>query len=190
MNSTKTPQDPSRESCSIRGTRERLNLPLLAIAFLLFAPKVMSQTASPSGAAARLTYGTSITIEDAKKVAAPAIAEAQNNNWDAAVAIVDVGGNLVYFEKRDDTQVGSADVAIAKARSAVLFKRSTRIFQDMVASGGAGLRILGLVGAVPLEGGLPIVVQGKIVGAIGVSGDTSEHDGLCAKAGAEAIQRQ
>jgi uncharacterized protein GlcG (DUF336 family) len=104
------------------------------------------------------------------------------------VAIVDPSGNLVYYEKMDNTQLGSAQVSISKARSAALFKRPTKALQDAVASGGAGLRVLRIEGAVPIEGGIPLVMDGKIVGAIGVSGDASEHDGQCAKAGADALK--
>jgi len=127
-------------------------------------------------------YGSSITVEMAKQLAAPAIAEARKNQWTMAVAIVDISGALVYFEKMDDTQNGSVGVSIAKARSAALFKRATKVFQDGLAAGGAGLRILALEGAVPIEGGVPIVVGGKIVGAIGVSGGTSDQDGAVAAA--------
>lgn len=127
-------------------------------------------------------YGSSITVETARQLAAPAIAEARKNQWTMAVAIVDISGGLVYFEKMDDTQNGSVDVSIAKARSAARFKRATKVFQDGLAAGGAGLRILALEGAVPIEGGVPIVVGGKIIGAIGVSGGTSEQDGVCAAA--------
>jgi glc operon protein GlcG len=127
-------------------------------------------------------YGSSITVETAKQLAAPAIAEARKNQWTMAVAVVDISGGLVYFEKMDDTQNGSVDVSIAKARSAARFKRATKVFQDGLAAGGAGLRILALEGAVPIEGGVPIVVGGKIIGAIGVSGGTSDQDGVCAAA--------
>jgi len=127
-------------------------------------------------------YGSSITVETAKQLAAPAIAEARKNQWTMAVAVVDISGGLVYFEKMDDTQNGSVDVSIAKARSAARFKRATKVFQDGLAAGGAGLRILALEGAVPIEGGVPIVVGGRIIGAIGVSGGTSEQDGVCAAA--------
>ena len=127
-------------------------------------------------------YGSSIGLEMAKRLAAPAIAEARKNQWTMAVAIVDISGGLVYFEKMDDTQNGSVEVSISKARSAALFKRATKVFQDGVAGGGAGLRILTLKGAVPIEGGVPIVVDGKIIGAIGVSGGTSDQDGVVAAA--------
>jgi glc operon protein GlcG len=133
-------------------------------------------------------YGAPIGVDTAKKAAAPAIAEARKNNWTVAVAIVDTAGNLVFYEKMDNTQLGSAKVSIAKARCAALFKRPTKAFQDALAGGGAGLRVLRLEGVVPVEGGIPIVQDGKIVGAIGVSGDTSEHDAECAKAGADSIK--
>ena len=133
------------------------------------------------------SYGPSITLDVAKTAAAAAIAEARKNTWDMAVAIVDTGGSLVYFEKMDDTQAGSVAVAQAKARSAALFKRPTKAFQDTLAAGGEGLRVLGLAGAVPVEGGLPLIIDGKIAGAIGVSGGTSGQDGQCAQAGVAAL---
>ena len=133
-------------------------------------------------------YGAPIGLEAAKKPAAAALAEAAKNNWTMAVAIVDTSGNLVFYEKMDNTQIASATVAIDKARSAAIYKRPTKALQDGVAAGGAGLRILRLQGAMPVEGGLPIVVDGKIIGAIGVSGDTSEHDGQCAAVGVAALK--
>jgi len=104
-----------------------------------------------------------------------------------AVAVVDPAGDLVYFEKMDETQTGSVDVSQAKARSAARFKRPTKAFQDSLTATPDGLRILGLEGAVPVEGGVPIVVDGKIAGAIGLSGGTSAQDGQCAKAGVDAV---
>jgi glc operon protein GlcG len=133
-------------------------------------------------------YGPPISVDNAKKAAAAALAEAVKNHWTMAVAVVDPNGTLIYYEKMENTQLGSANVAIEKARSAALFKRPTKAFQDAVAQGGAGLRILGLSGAVPLEGGIPLVADGKIVGAIGLSGDSSDHDGQCATVGAATIK--
>ena len=135
-----------------------------------------------------ILYGSPITIEAAKKIAASAVAEARKNNWYMAVAITDGGGDLVYFEKMDGTQTGSVNVAIGKARSAAMFRRSTKVWEDIVAGGGAGIRILGLEGAVPIEGGLPLLKDGKIVGAIGLSGATAQQDGLAAKAGADTLK--
>src|SRR6184192_3456166 len=133
-------------------------------------------------------YGAPISLENAKKAAAPAIAEAVKNHWTMAVAVVDASGNLVYYEKMDNTQLGSANVAIDKARSAALFTRPTKALQDALAAGGDGWRILRVQGAVPVEGGIPLVMDGKIVGAIGVSGATSAQDAQCAKAGADVIK--
>jgi len=133
-------------------------------------------------------YGAPISVDDAKKAAAPAIAEAKRNHWKIAVAVVDPSGTLVYYEKMDDTQTASANVAIDKARSAALFKRPTKAFQDALAAGGEGLRILALQGAVPVEGGFPIVMDGKIVGAIGASGATSAQDAQCSKVGADSLK--
>jgi len=145
-------------------------------------------TGAGAGRAYAQMYGPSITVEMAKRAAAPAVAEAMKNKLTMAVAIVDTHGELVYFEKMDDTQMGSVGVAIAKANSAARFKRPTKAFQDAVAAGGEGLRMLGLDGAVPVEGGIPLVVGGKIVGAIGASGGTSQQDGIVAAAGAAAVK--
>ena len=134
-------------------------------------------------------YGSSIQMASAKRAAAAAIGEAQRNGWTMAVAVVDGAGDLVYFEKMDDTQTGSVDVSIAKARSAARFKRPTKIFQDSLTATPDGLRILGIDGAVPVEGGVPLVVAEQIVGAIGVSGGTSAQDGQCAKCGVDAMAR-
>jgi uncharacterized protein GlcG (DUF336 family) len=133
-------------------------------------------------------YGLPISLENAKKAAAPALTEAAKNNWSVAVAIVGPAGNLVYYEKMDNTQLGSAEVAIDKARTAALFKRPTKAFQDVVGAGGDGLRILTLKGVVAIEGGIPLLIDGKIVGAIGVSGATSAQDAQCAKAGADTVK--
>jgi glc operon protein GlcG len=133
-------------------------------------------------------YGASIDVANAKKVAAAAIAEARKLNLSMAVAVVDTAGNLVYLEKMDGTQIGSVNVAQDKARSAALFKRPTKAFQDGVAGGGVGLRLLRLEGAVPVDGGVPLIADGKIVGAVGLSGGTSDQDGQCANAGAGAIK--
>ena len=152
----------------------------VAVALLACSTLAMAQMAIP--------YGLSVSVEDAKKAAAPAMAEARKNNWLMAVAIVDTSGNLVYYEKMDGTQLASANIAVEKARSAAQFKRPTKLLQDQVAAGGDGLRILGLPGAVPVEGGIPLVAGGKIIGAIGVSGGTSAQDGQCAAAGAAVIK--
>ena len=149
-------------------------LATLLIAFML------SATAS-----AQLADKKALTLAGAKKLAAAAEAEAAKNNWRVVIAIVDDGGHLVYLERIDETQTGSIDVAIAKARGAVAYKRPTKVFEDLVA-GGRNV-IMSLPHAMPIEGGLPLVVEGKLVGGIGVSGVTSQQDGQVAKAGADAL---
>ena len=133
------------------------------------------------------SYGPPVTTELAKKVAAAALAEARANNWTMAAAVVDPGGILVYFEKIDDTQHASARIAIDKARSAAMFKRPTKTFQDSVEKGGIGLRVMTLRGAMPVDGGVPLIVDGKIVGGLGVSGGTAEQDGQCCKAATDTM---
>ena len=133
-------------------------------------------------------YGPTITADQAKTAAAAAVAEAKKNQWTMAVAIVDPAGDLVYFEKMDNTQVGSVDVAIAKARSSARFKRPTKAFQDALAAGGEGWRIMTLEGAVAVEGGLPLMAGGKIIGAIGASGGSAPQDGVTAAAGAGTLK--
>jgi glc operon protein GlcG len=132
-------------------------------------------------------YGPSITLAQAKHVADAALAPARANGWTMVIAIVDPGGHLVYLEKMDETQVGSVAIAESKARSAAIFKRPTKMFQERLARGGDGLLVLRLEGAIPVEGGVPIVVDGKLVGALGVSGGSSAEDEACAEAGATAL---
>ena len=152
------------------------------------AAQTGSQTAATATSSYAIPIGQTISLEAAKKAAAGALAEALKNNWFMAAAVVDPAGTLIYYEKMDNTQIGSANVAIAKARSAALYKRPTKALQDALAGGGVGLRVLALEGAVPVEGGLPLVSAGKLIGAIGLSGDTSEHDAQCAAAGAATVK--
>jgi glc operon protein GlcG len=133
-------------------------------------------------------YGAPIGIEAAKKVMAAAEAEAMKNNWGMAIVILNSAGHPVMLHTLDNTQYGSIAVAEDKARSALYFRRATKVFEDLVAQGGIGLRTLSLRGASPLEGGIPIITDSKIVGAIGASGGTSVQDGQVAKAGAEAAK--
>lgn len=135
-----------------------------------------------------IPIGPTISLDAAKKAAAAGAAEARKNGWHMAIAVVDPAGSLIYYEKMDDTQIGSAKIAVNKARSAALFKRPTKAFQDALAGGGVNLRVLGLEGAVPVEGGVPLMIGGKLVGAIGLSGDLSEHDGQCATAAAATLK--
>jgi len=136
----------------------------------------------------QIPYGVPISLDQAKKVMAGAEAEAKKNKWNMVIAVLDSGGHLVMLERMDGTQLGSIDAAKDKAYSAVLYRRPTKVFQDLVGQGGPNLRLLRLAGASPLEGGIPIVVDGKIVGAIGVSGATSEQDAQVAKAGADTLK--
>lgn len=134
-------------------------------------------------------YGTSITLEQARMVAAAARAEAVKNGWCMVVAIMDPGGHLVLLERMDNAQFGSVQVAQDKALSAVAFRRPTKAFHDMVAAGGEGVRMLVMSGAMPIDGGLPILVDGAVIGGIGLSGGTSAQDGLVAQAGLAALVR-
>ena len=132
-------------------------------------------------------YGANVTLEQARKAIAAGQAEARKNSWPVAIAIVDNAGHLVAFEKMDNTQTASVEVAQDKAVSAAIYRRSTKVVQDGLAGGGAGLRLLGLRGMSPVEGGLPLIVEGKIIGGIGVSGVNSDQDGVVAKAGGDAV---
>jgi glc operon protein GlcG len=164
-------------------TRQCISTSFASIALLVLMP-LPALTQTPFAPPPQIPYGLSVSTESAKNVAAAAIAEAQKNNWKMAIAIVDTGGYLVYFEKMQDTQTGSVELAIEKARTAALFRRPTKVFQDGVAAGGEGLRLLRLTGAIPIDGGVPIIVDGKVLGAVGVSGGSGEQDGQVAKAGA------
>ena len=133
----------------------------------------------------RPPYGQAINLETAKKVATASSAEAKKNSWNVAIAIVDNHGYLVYYEMMDDTQTASANVALEKAKTSAGFRRPSKEFEDNVASGRNA--VLGLTGAMPIEGGLPLVVGGKMIGAIGVSGVMAAQDGQIAKAGADSL---
>jgi len=130
-------------------------------------------------------YGPPIGLEAAKKAMAAAEAEAVKNNWPMAIVILDSTGHIVMLHRLDNTQYGSIRVAEDKAHTALDFKRPSKVFEDLVAQGGIGMRTLGLRGATPLEGGVPIIADGKIIGAVGVSGATAQQDGQVAKIGAD-----
>jgi uncharacterized protein GlcG (DUF336 family) len=130
-------------------------------------------------------YGAPISIAAAKRVMAAAEAEASKNNWGVSIAIVDSGGNLVMLHRLDNAQLSSIRIAEAKARAAVEFRRPTKALEDAVAGGGVGMRVL-TFGTCVAEGGLPIMTDGRIIGAIGVSGVASEQDAQVAMAGAAA----
>lgn len=153
-----------------------------AAAALLFAPVSASAQGAPPA------YGLAISLDAAKKAMAAAEAEAKKNNWPVAIAIVDSASKLVMFSRLDNTQLGSVDIAIGKAVTANNLRRPTKALQDGIGQGGANLRLLAVPGLMPLEGGVPIIVDGKIIGAIGVSGVTSQQDAEVAMAGAAAAK--
>src|SRR5688500_15148195 len=147
---------------------------LLGLAAATFACAASAQDRRPD-------YGTSITVTQAKRVAAGILAECAKNGWNVAVAIVDTHGSLVYFERMENTQYASMDIAIGKAKSAATYRRPTRAFADAINKGGPATATLPGVFASP--GGVPVFVDGKITGAVGVSGVTGDQDEQCAKAG-------
>jgi glc operon protein GlcG len=158
--------------------------PLLGVIVLAFAGSARAQAPSPPPPP---PYGAPISLDDAKKAAAAAVAEVgKAGSLPDAIAIVDPSGFLVYFERMENTQLGSVEFAIDKARSAALFRRPSKAFEDVLA--GGRMAIMSVRGAVPIEGGVPIVSGGKLIGAIGASGGTSQQDGQVAKAGADAIK--
>ena len=159
----------------------------IATLTLLFAAPAQAQSPAPPPA---LEYGAPISLDDAKKAAAAAILEcAKLGANPMAVAVVDPAGYLVHFERMDNTQYGSIRVAIDKARSAALYRRPSKVFEDALASGGIGLRVLTLHDAAPVEGGVPIMMGGKVVGAIGASGGAAPQDGQVASAGVNAVKK-
>ena len=145
---------------------------------------VFAMFATLTSAQQRPSYGPEITLDNAKKIAAGAAAEAKRNNWNVAIAIVDNHGFLVYYERLDDTQSASPHIAVEKARTAAMFRRPSKAFEDGIA--GGRVAVLGLPGATPITGGLPIMSGGRVIGGIGVSGVTSKQDEQVAKAGLEA----
>ena len=151
---------------------------IVGVALSFFAALAAAQPRPP--------YGPDVTVEQAKKMAAGAVAESQKHGWRMAIAVVDNHGFLVYFERMGDTQTASVQVAIDKATAAAMFRRPTKAFEDGIAKGRNAL--LGLRGATPIEGGLPIMVDGKVVGGIGVSGANSDEDAMAAGAGLKMLQ--
>ncbi len=144
-------------------------------------------TTPPPTTSLPLPYGAPLTLDVAKRIMAAAEQEAAAHHWPMAIAIVDSTAHLVIFQRADNTQLGSMDVSIAKAMTAVKFRRATKIFEDAMAAGGAGLRLSTMPGMAALEGGVPIVVGGQVVGAIGVSGMLSTQDAQVAAAGLAAL---
>jgi uncharacterized protein GlcG (DUF336 family) len=153
----------------------------LGTALLIGGQAVAQQAASPE-------YGLTVNLEQAKKAVAAATAEAKKNNWFMAISVVGPAGDLVYFEKMDNTQVASVAISQHKARAAATFRRPTKAFQDGLAASPANVYLLTLDGIIASEGGVPILAGGKIIGAIGVSGATGAQDGQVAMAGINALK--
>jgi len=151
----------------------------------LCALGIVALAVTAGAASAQTADRKIITLEGAKRIMAAAEAEARKHNWTVAIAVVDEAGNLIAFQKLDDTQVGSIDIAIGKARTAARLKRPTKALEDAVTGGRTVM--LAVEGIVPLEGGVPVSVDGRIIGAVGVSGVTSQQDAQVAQAGAAAL---
>jgi glc operon protein GlcG len=148
---------------------------------LLVAAALAALTVGASAQDKRPDYGTAVNAAGAKKIAAGVVAECQKNGWNVAVAVVDNHGFLVYFERMDNTQTASMDIAVGKAKAAATYRRPTRVFMEVINKGGPATATLPGVFASP--GGVPIMVDGKVTGAVGVSGVTGDQDEQCAKAG-------
>jgi len=149
---------------------------MFGLGFMLLAAGATAQERPP--------YGQEVNLDMAKKIAAGAYAESKKNGWRMAIAVVDNHGFLVYYERMDDTQTASVDVAVDKAKAAAMYRRPTKVFEDGIAKGRNAL--LGLRGATPIEGGLPIMAGGKVIGGVGVSGANSDQDAQAATAGVKA----
>jgi len=160
----------------------------LAIGVSLMLSGQASAQSTPPAQAAPLAYGESINLETAKKAAAAAADESKKNNWGMCIAVAGPSADLVYFERLDLCQFASIAISQHKARAAATFKRPTKVFEDRVASGAAGAAVMTLNGVIASEGGIPIVVGGKIVGAMGCSGGTGQQDGIACQAGVNAVK--
>jgi glc operon protein GlcG len=159
----------------------------LVVAFAVVLTVGVAAAQQPASTPGPTPYGSPINLEQAKKVMAGAEAEAKKNNWPVAIVILDSGGQMVMMQRLDNTQWGSVDIAKEKARTAVALRRPTKVLQDGIAQGGVNLRFLS-TGFSVLEGGIPIVREGKIIGSIGVSGVTSQQDAQTAQAGQDALK--
>ena len=146
---------------------------VLGFSLVAFATVAAAQEKRPG-------YGPSVNVATAKKIAAATLAECQKNSWNVAVAVVDPHGFLVYFERMEDTQYASNDIAIGKARAAATYRRPTRVFMEVINKAPATATLPGVFAS---PGGVPIFVDGKVTGAVGVSGVTGDQDEQCAKAG-------
>ena len=150
----------------------RASFMLAGVALAAFAAAAQAQDRRPE-------YGPSVTIAAAKKIAAGTLAECAKNSWNVAVAVVDTHGFLVYFERMENTQTASMDIAVGKARTAATYRRTTRVFMEAINKGPATATLPNVIAS---PGGVPILVDGKVIGAVGVSGVTGDQDEQCAKA--------
>jgi uncharacterized protein GlcG (DUF336 family) len=148
---------------------------------VLFGAQAMAQGGPPP-------YGLQINLEQAQKAINAAAAEAKKNNWSMAITVVGPSGHLVAFNLMDNTQYGSIAISQHKARAAAIFRRPTKGFEERVAQGGAGLAVMTLDDVIASEGGIPIIVDGKLVGAMGCSGATGAQDGQACQAGVNALK--
>jgi uncharacterized protein GlcG (DUF336 family) len=152
------------------------------------AAAVLSMTLSASAQQPAPSYGPSVNLEQAKKAVEAAQAEAAKNGWKLAIAVVSIGGYLIHFARMDDTQLASNDIAIHKARAAATFRRPTKAFQDALQATPPNLVIMTLDGVIASEGGIPLMANGKVIGAIGCSGALGSQDAQACKAGADTIK--
>ncbi len=150
---------------------------------VLFGAQASAQAPAPPP-----PYGETLNIETAKKAAAAAAEESKKNGWAMCIAVTAPSGDLVYFERMDNCQFASIAISQHKARAAATFRRPTKVFEDRVASGPAGVAALSLNGVIASEGGIPIVIGGKLVGAMGCSGGTGQQDGIACTAGVNAVK--
>ena len=158
----------------------KLVLTTVALCATALATSALAQAPAP--------YGETINSETAKKAVAAAVEESKKNNWTMCVAVVAPSGDLVQFERMDNCQFASITISQHKAKAAATFRRPTKVFEDRIAAGGAGLTVLTLDGVIASEGGIPIVIGGKIVGAMGCSGGTGQQDGVACQAGVNAVK--
>ena len=164
----------------------KICMPLAASAFVMLGGTAFAQqpAAAPPPPP---SYGQELSLEQARKAVAAAEAEAKKNNWFLAIAVVGPSGQLLHFARMENTQYGSIAISQHKARAAANFRRPTKAFEDRIAQGGAGIAVMTLDDVIASEGGIPIVIQGKLVGAIGCSGATGQQDGVACQAGVNAL---
>ena len=171
--------------------RKALLTSLALCATLVFAADTRAQAPAPAPAptpAAPLEYGPGMNLEIATKAVAAAAAEAKKNGWNLAIAVTTNGGHLVHFSRMDQTQFGSIAIAQHKARASAKFKRPTKAFADAIGANPANVALLSLDDVIASEGGIPLVVGGKMIGAIGCSGATGAQDGVACMAGVNAVK--